>query len=346
MKKINVMVTGAGSGVGQSIIKALKISKLNLNIISADINELNAALYRTKKSLIIPKIEKKNSLKEIINILKKNRINILFIGSEIEIDFFSTHKDFIYDQTGTNISVTNSNVVKIANDKFQTIEFFKKNKIKFPKSFIINSKKDLNSLYLKMKKPFILKSRFGTSARSVHLIKDKQDFGNKVALVEKPMIQEFLGKKNAFFDEEFTCSVFTGKNKNLIGPFTSQRILKHGTSWILRTYKNNVLKNLVIKISRKINNEGTINIQFKKHKGNFIPFEINSRFSGTTCIRAAMGFNEPELYIKSFYLKKNIINKKISEGFVFRYVEEIFLKNSKITDLKKNFSKGYIKKWF
>ena len=95
-----------------------------------------------------------------------------------------------------------------------------------------------------------------------------------------------------------------------------------------------------------INNEGTINVQFKKHKGNFIPFEINSRFSGTTCIRAAMGFNEPELYIKSFYLKKNIVNKKISEGIVFRYIEEIFLKTSKISKLKKNFSKGLIKKWF
>ena len=59
-----------------------------------------------------------------------------------------------------------------------------------------------------------------------------------------------------------------------------------------------------------------------------------------------MGFNEPEFYIKSFYLKKDIINKKILDGFVFRYVEEIFIKDNKVENLKKNFSKGIIRKWF
>ena len=161
------------------------------------------------------------------------------------------------------------------------------------------------------------------------------------------MIQEFLGKKKTFFDEEFTCSVFVDNEDNIIGPFMSQRILKNGTSWILKTYKNKRLKDLVIKIVKKISNKGSINIQLKKHNNKFYPFEINSRFSGTTSIRAALGFNEPELFIKSFFLNQKLKRKiKINNGFVFRYVEEVFLKTDKISELKKYFSRGNKKQWF
>ncbi len=345
MKKINVMVTGAGSGVGQSIIKALKISRLNLNIISADINELNAALYRTKKSIIIPKIEDKNSLKKIIKILKINNIHILFIGSEIEIKFFAKYKDIILKKSKTLVSVTNLNVVKIADDKFKTIQFLKENKLDYPLSFLINKNSKIDKMYKRLKKPFILKSRFGTSGRSVIKINSKKQFFNLVSLTKKPMIQEFLGKKNKYFDEEYTCSIFTSKEGDMIGPFTSQRILKNGTSWVLKTYNNSKLKKKVIEIAKKINNRGTINIQFKKNKNKFIPFEINSRFSGTTSIRAAFGFNEPEFYIRNFFLNQKLKNLKIKDGFVFRYVEEIFLNDSNIFNLKRNFSKGKKIEW-
>ena len=62
-KKIRILVTGAGSGVGQSIIKALKISKLNIDIIFGDINYFNSGLYRIKNSIIVPKVENKGALK-------------------------------------------------------------------------------------------------------------------------------------------------------------------------------------------------------------------------------------------------------------------------------------------
>ena len=99
-------------------------------------------------------------------------------------------------------------------------------------------------------------------------------------------------------------------------------------------------------ISKKIDFVGSINIQLKKHKKKFIPFEINPRFSGTTCIRAALGFNEPEMYIESFFYKKNKIKKKIKKEFVMRYFEEVFIKTNQIKKLNNNFSKGYKKKWY
>ena len=42
MSKIRVMVTGSGSGVGQGIMKALRLSKLQLTLIAADISIYNA----------------------------------------------------------------------------------------------------------------------------------------------------------------------------------------------------------------------------------------------------------------------------------------------------------------
>ena len=51
-KKIKVLVTGAGNGGGQSIIRSLNLSKLNLEVIISDIDKLNTQIYNKNKSII------------------------------------------------------------------------------------------------------------------------------------------------------------------------------------------------------------------------------------------------------------------------------------------------------
>ena len=44
-----------------------------------------------------------------------------------------------------------------------------------------------------------------------------------------------------------------------------------------------------------------------------IPFEFNSRFSGTTSIRAYFGFNEPLMFLKNYFQKKKLYHLKLKE---------------------------------
>ncbi len=82
MNKINVLVTGAGSGVGQSIIRSLLLSKIKLNIMIADIDATNPFPIFNYKYVKIPKVENTGSKNKIKKILLKLKINKVFVVSE------------------------------------------------------------------------------------------------------------------------------------------------------------------------------------------------------------------------------------------------------------------------
>jgi len=332
-KKIKVLVTGIGSGVGQSIFKSLLLSKLKLDILIGDIDYLNIGLCQSKKYLRLPKVEEKGSLKKIIRILIRKKIDVLFVGSEYDIVFFSKYKDYIKKKTGTIISLSSNKIITKFSDKFEMVNILKKNKISYPKTFEFNMK---NLKKSKIKFPLILKNKTGTSAREVFIVKNLKELKLRSQLLSKPIIQEYIGQMENNF-QEFTCSFFKTKQLKTLGPFLGKRSLKFGTSWIFKNIKNNALNKLIIKISKLDEFEGSINVQLRFHKNKFIPFEINPRYSGTTILRSLQGFNEPEMYIKNFLLNKKIINPKIkNKGIYFRLVDERFTTKKKIKQIIKN----------
>ena len=324
-KKINIMVTGAGSAVGQGIIKSLKLLKIKIEIFASDISPLNAGLYFVKKSLIIPKIEEKNSLRKILNILIKKKINILFIGSEYEVKFFSRYKSIIEKKTKTIVHVSNLKTVKLGNDKYLTHTFLKKNGFLTPVTYQIDkSNKKIN--YKKILFPCILKSRTGTSSRQVYLIKNINDLKIKLPLVKNAIVQNLCGEKVSDKKSEFTAGIFVDKNKIIHGPIILKRQIKYGTSWVSEVYKNKVFEKYLKKIVNLMDVTGSINFQFFSNKGRPEIFEINSRISGSCPIRAHFGFNEPEMFIRSFYLDQPIKKIIIKDGICLRFNEELYLK--------------------
>ena len=68
------------------------------------------------------------------------------------------------------------------------------------------------------------------------------------------------------------------------------------------------------------------NVQLRVHQGKPVTFEINVRFSGTTPMRARMGFNEVEAALRHYVLGEDIPDlPRITEGIAVRYWNELYI---------------------
>jgi carbamoyl-phosphate synthase large subunit len=71
---------------------------------------------------------------------------------------------------------------------------------------------------------------------------------------------------------------------------------------------------------------GPLNIQCRLVDGAVNVFEINPRFSGTTSLRAMVGFNEPDLLIRRHVLQQTIrLPIEYQSGMIVRGLSELLI---------------------
>jgi carbamoyl-phosphate synthase large subunit len=325
-KIINIGVTGTGSLIGQAIIKCINLSPLknNIELVGFDYIAGSVGSYWCKHNYLLPDIFKKNAkeetwLDEVLTLIKKHSLQVLFVGIDFELPVFAKHRKQIEEQTGCHVIVSSEEVIRIADDKYLTADFLKENNLPYPLSFTKEEYKTGTFSF-----PLIIKPRIGFRSVGFNLIRSQEQYEKVLQTVNDPVIQECVGD----MDSEYTCGIIFLDGK-LQASIALNRTLKEGNTFTASYDKNTpqVIYSYLEQVSKKLKPYGVINFQLRiDSHGTPKIFEINARHSGTTYMRALFGYNEVE-FIISYLLKLSLPDmKNLTEGKVVRYFEEFLVK--------------------
>lgn len=309
-KKYNILVTGCGGDIGQSIGKILINSGFTNNLYGIDISDKNAAQFIYPNfSLGLP-FTHPDYFKSLESFIAKHAIDIIIPIAEPELRFFSSSN--IFDSIGGARLITASPLaLEIGFDKFKTAEFLKNEKLPYPETFLAKEVESIDYF------PVILKSKTGSGSQDIFKVNNYNEFlfftRNKI---EDYIIQEFITDK----DGEFTCGLFRS-SKGEIRTQIFKRELTGGYSGYGEVVENRVINTLLNKLALKLNLVGSINVQLRITENSPKIFEINPRFSSTVLYRHLLGFEdliwsiEDALGYEISDNRRNVIGKKFYKGF-------------------------------
>lgn len=314
-----VLITGVGSTTAISVIKGLrKNNSVPVRIVGVDTNnekeiagsQFCDAFYK------IPPANHTSYISRLLSICKKEKVRIIFPIVDIELEIISRHLEE-FQKCNAFVWLSSNEVIKNCNDKYRTYNFFIKNGIATPETWL---KVELSKMK-NLKFPLIVKPRVGVSSIGVHVAHNRTELNLFLKSTTNPIIQKFVK------GTEYTVDVLSDKSGRSLYAVPRRRIeIRSGISYKGVAIRNAALERISKTIAETLGIVGACNIQFiVTDKGVIKCIEINPRFSGSLPLTIAAGVNGPSILVQMTLGKFRFKPIKYKSGvFMARYWEEVF----------------------
>ncbi|MBI2636153.1 ATP-grasp domain-containing protein [Candidatus Peregrinibacteria bacterium] len=312
---ITVLVTGAGAGVGQSILKALKLSNVRTRIIAVDMDPLAAGLYRADAAHVIPAAKDPRYIETLRKICMAEHVELLLIGTDVELEILARSRDEFEKETGAKIIVSHPDTIAIADDKWKTAEFLESHDLPFVRSALPDS---VDDLIRDAGFPLAVKPRVGARSVGFQIVKDEKSLRTLLKTMKNAVVQEYLRDD----DGEYTCGGFFYEGE-CYGVISMQRWLRSGDTYKAIARRDPKMEKFIEEVGKKLKITGPCNFQLRKSGGTFKIFEINCRFSGTTGAASALGFNVVNVLLQKIFFDRPLRRLSFRESYIFRYWNEV-----------------------
>lgn len=278
--KLNVLITGCGGDIGQSIGKILKSKPEIFNlVVGTDLHQEHAGKFIFDKCYSLPRCDNDGYQFKVLDIIEKNQIDIVIPISEPELRYMEKHQ-YQDDFFGRPVVMANQKSLQVGFDKKLTSDFLACHKLPFPDTSLILD-------YNKNEYPVLIKSRDGSGSKSIHLVGSQDELTLFQRVFPNFIAQEFLLDDGG----EFTCGLFRSKYGE-IRDIILRRKLVGGFSGYGSREEHPEISKLLHNLALLLDLRGSINVQLRLVNDIPIIFEINPRFSSTVLFRHMMGYED------------------------------------------------------
>jgi carbamoyl-phosphate synthase large subunit len=333
MKEITVLVTGVGGGGhGEQIVKALRLAENDYRIVGADMSPFSKGLLDVDQGYLIPPANDGSYTQVLLKICARHDVAAVFHGSEPELKVMSRDRDMIQER-GLFLPINPAAVIELCMDKIKTCDFLVERGFHVSSYAAIKSVEDLKT---SRPLPAVQASVGGGGSANILLAQTRDElltFGqHMLSLYSEFIVQEYIGTP----DSEFTVGVLISMDGELLNSIAVKRAILSSLSNRVkvgnRTGRDELGPVLALssgisqgeigtfpevtapceEIALALGCRGAVNIQCRYVNGKVYVFEINPRFSGTTSLRAMVGYNEPDVLIR-----RHLLNERITPHFAY-----------------------------
>jgi carbamoyl-phosphate synthase large subunit len=317
MTSKKVLITSAGVATAVNVINSLKKSKIyKCEIVACDMNKNAVGLYLADRYYLTPSTKDRLFFSNILDIIKKEKIDFIFPLHSSEIAIFSQHSNQLIEM-GVGINMPDKKVVELCNDKKQFLHFLHQHNIPYPYTFFnIDDIKDY---------PVFIKKNRGSSSKGAQIIHSRDELLYYINNSEDEyIIQEYIDWP------EVTVDCYVNNHKSLVGFVPRYRVkVKDGKSIVARTMYAKSIYHITNHVLKSLNYNGPCNLQlfYNKDTQEIKIIELNPRLAaGGLPLATEAGVNIPELMMLDYFetvpdelipFKRNLT--------MYRYYSEIFI---------------------
>lgn len=312
----NILVSGASGIVGYGVLRSLKKSGKELNLIGTTIYEDSVAQGFCDIFELAPLTSDDSYLEWLLRIIEKHKIDLLIPGIEADLYKWVNHIPEI-TETGAVVLMNNIDLVNLCKDKwqfFQSLNSFESHHV--IESSLLTDFETLEKLY---GLPFLLKPKRGFGSKGIVIVENRDIFLRHTADFPDLLAQPIIGN----VEEEYTTSAFCDGNGSFYCYMTLKRKLsKEGFTDKAEVVELEGVEEALTALCDYYKPVGPTNFQFRKQDGILKLLEINPRISSSTSIRAAFGYNESLMAVEYFLENKKPTQPVIRKGKAVRYVDD------------------------